>query len=100
MASCVGCKVIGDLESIDHLCIDPIHRIGLIHRRSIVSHWLGWRGQVNVLLDNCRRNSTSLSLLVGTTVDNFTVYIYQYMFESRLSERSTLPEFFLKNIYV
>ena len=21
-----------DLESIDHLCINPIHRIGLIHR--------------------------------------------------------------------
>ena len=25
-------KVIGDLESIDHLCINPIHRIGLIHK--------------------------------------------------------------------
>ena len=25
-------KVIRDLESIDHLCITPIHRIGLIHK--------------------------------------------------------------------
>ena len=24
-----------DLESIDHLCINPIHRIGLIHKCSI-----------------------------------------------------------------
>ena len=28
-------KVIRDLRSIDHLCINPIHRIGLIHIRSI-----------------------------------------------------------------
>ena len=27
---CLQC--IGDLESIDHLCINPIHRIGLIHK--------------------------------------------------------------------
>ena len=25
-------EVIRDLESVDHLCINPIHRIGLIHR--------------------------------------------------------------------
>ena len=25
-------KVISHLESIDHLCINPIHRIGLIHK--------------------------------------------------------------------
>ena len=25
-------QVITDLESIDHLCINPIHRIGLIHK--------------------------------------------------------------------
>ena len=31
-------KVIRDLESIDHLCINPIHRIGLIHKWSIDSH--------------------------------------------------------------
>ena len=30
--SCFVYKVIRDLESIDHLCINPIHRIGLIHK--------------------------------------------------------------------
>ena len=25
-------KVARDLESIDHLCINPIHRIGIIHK--------------------------------------------------------------------
>ena len=28
---CFVYKVIRDLKSIDHLCIDPIRRIGLIH---------------------------------------------------------------------
>ena len=32
MTSCFVCRVIRDLESICHLCIDPIHRIGLIHK--------------------------------------------------------------------
>ena len=32
-------KVIRDLESIDHLCIDPIRRIGLIHKWSIDSRY-------------------------------------------------------------
>ena len=31
MTSCFVFEVIRDLESIDHLCINPIHRIGLIH---------------------------------------------------------------------
>ena len=31
-ASCFVYKVIRDLESIDHLCINPIRRIGLIHK--------------------------------------------------------------------
>ena len=31
VASCFVYKVIRDLESIDHLCINPIRRIGLIH---------------------------------------------------------------------
>ena len=31
VTSCFVYKVIRDLESIDHLCINPIHRIGLIH---------------------------------------------------------------------
>ena len=30
--SCFVYKVTRDLESIDHLCINPIHRIGLIHK--------------------------------------------------------------------
>ena len=32
VTSCFVCRVIRDLESICHLCIDPIHRIGLIHK--------------------------------------------------------------------
>ena len=28
-------QIIRDLESIDHVCINPIHRIGLIHKLSI-----------------------------------------------------------------
>ena len=35
-------KVIRDLESIDHLCINPIHRIGLLHKWFIDSHELKW----------------------------------------------------------
>ena len=31
-------KIINDLESIDHLCINPIRRIGLILKWSIDSH--------------------------------------------------------------
>ena len=31
VASCFVNKVIMDLSSLDHLCINPIHRIGLIH---------------------------------------------------------------------
>ena len=32
VTSCFVYKVIRDLESIDHLCINPFHRIGLIHK--------------------------------------------------------------------
>ena len=32
VTSCFVYKVIRDLESIDHLCIIPIHRKGLIHK--------------------------------------------------------------------
>ena len=32
VASCFVYKVIRDLESIDHLCINPFRRIGLIHK--------------------------------------------------------------------
>ena len=34
VTSCFVYKVIRDLESIDHLYINPIHRMGLIHKRS------------------------------------------------------------------
>ena len=61
-------KIIRDLESIDHLCINPIHRIGLIHKWAIDSHMLKWSVHVSVLLSNCKQSITSLSLLVGTTV--------------------------------
>ena len=36
--SCFVYKVITDLESIDHLCINPINRIGFIHTRSVDLH--------------------------------------------------------------
>ena len=32
VTSCFVYKVIRDLESTDHVCINPIHRIGLIHK--------------------------------------------------------------------
>ena len=32
VTSCFVYKVIRNLELIDHLCINPIHRIGLIHK--------------------------------------------------------------------
>ena len=38
VASCFVYKVIRDVESIDHLCINPIRGIGLIHKWSIDSH--------------------------------------------------------------
>ena len=38
LTSCFVYKVIRDLESIDHLCINPILQIGLKHKWSIDSH--------------------------------------------------------------
>ena len=61
-------KVIRDLESIDHFCINPIRRIGLIHNCSLDLRQLKWNVQVNVLLYSCKQNISSLSLLSGTTV--------------------------------
>ena len=69
MTACFVYKVIKDLESINHLCINLIRRIGLIHKRSIDSRKEKWSVQVNVSLNNCKQTITSLSLLVGTTVD-------------------------------
>ena len=56
------------LRMIDHLCINSIHRIGLIPKCSIDSHALKWSVQVYNLLNNCKQNTTSLSLLAGRTV--------------------------------
>ena len=65
---CLFTKLLETLESIDHLYINPIHRIGLIHKLSLDSRKLKWSAQVNVLLYDCKQNITALSLLVGTTV--------------------------------
>ena len=51
-----------DLESIYHLCINPIHRIGLIHKWSIDSRKQKWSVQVKVSLNNCKQSITSRSL--------------------------------------
>ena len=42
MTSCFAYKVIRDLESIDHLFINPICRIGLINKQSFDSRYLKW----------------------------------------------------------
>ena len=68
MTLCFVYKFIRDLESIDHLCINPIHRIGLIHKLSIDSGKLKLNAKVNVLLSMSKQVITSLSLLAGTTV--------------------------------
>ena len=64
-------KFIRDLKSIDYMCINPILRIGLIHKRSIDSRLLKWSVQVTVMfhLTIVNKKITSLSLLVGITVD-------------------------------
>ena len=54
VTSCFVYNVIRDLYSIDHLCISPYLRIGLIY---------------HILLSNYKQKLMSLSLLVGTTVD-------------------------------
>ena len=76
MNSCFVCKVIKDIESI-----------GEVYK-------------LMFLLGNYRQGMISLSLLVGRTVDIFTAYIFKHMFESRMSERSTLPESFLNKTYM
>ena len=53
--SCFVYKVIWDLESIDHLCINPFRRIWLIHKWSLDPRTPKWTVQVNVLLNNCKQ---------------------------------------------
>ena len=68
VTSCFVYKVISNLESIDHWCINPIRRIGLIHERSTDSCCPKWSVQVNISLNNCKENMTSLSLLADRTI--------------------------------
>ena len=67
LTSCFVYKVIRDVKSKGHLCINPtqdrintqvIYRFGL----------LKWSVHVSVLLSDCKQIITSLSLLIGTTV--------------------------------
>ena len=51
-------KVIRDLWSIDHLCINPILWIGLIHKWSIDWHQLKWSVRILVLLSNCKQRKS------------------------------------------
>ena len=55
MTSCFVYKFIRDLESINHLCINPILRIGLIHKCFFDLHELKLSVQVNVLFNNCKQ---------------------------------------------
>ena len=73
VTSCFVYKVIRDLESIDHVYINPIRRIGLIHTWSVDSRYLKLIVKVNVLLNNCKQNTTSLSLLVGIIVPRLSL---------------------------
>ena len=70
-------NVIRDLDSIYHLCINPIRRIGLIHKWSIDLCYLKWSVHVSVLLSNCKQSitCTSLSLLAGTTVTYIILFL-------------------------
>ena len=77
VTSCFVYKVIRDIESIDHLCINPILWIGLIYKWSIDSCMLKWSVHISVLLGNRKQGITSLSPLVGTTVPVYWIYIIQ-----------------------
>ena len=79
MTSCFVYKVIRDLELIDHLCINPILRMGLIHKLSIESYWLKRSVYVIVLLNNSKRNTSSLSLLAGRTVHVTVRYLMHFL---------------------
>ena len=62
-------KVNRDIESIDNLCINPIPRdrinTQVIYRFTLAKA----ECKSHVLLNNCKQNITSLSLLVGITVN-------------------------------
>ena len=79
VTSCFVYKVIRDLESIDHVYINPIRKIGLIHTWSVDSRYLKLIVKVNVLLNNCKQNTTSLSLLVGIIVPRLSLTKWKSM---------------------
>ena len=66
MTSCFVYKVIRDIESIDHLCINPI-------RDYIDSRQLKWSVQGNISLNNSKQNMTSLSPLASRTETNCVI---------------------------
>ena len=66
VTSCFVYKVIMDLSSIDHLCINPILPIGLALAQVDCTS--------SILLNNCKQNNTSLSFLVCTTVVSATYF--------------------------
>ena len=68
MTSCFVYKVIRDLESIDHLCINPIHRIGVYASDLSVRIILIGVYKLFFYLTICKQNTTSLSLFAGRTV--------------------------------
>ena len=70
--TCFVYKDIRDLQSIDHLCIDPILWIGSIHACSIDSRYLKWSVKLVVYLTIVDK-LTPLSLSVGTTVNRVFV---------------------------
>ena len=78
MTSCFVYKVIRDLESIDHVYINPIRRVGLMHTCSVDSRYLKLIVKVNVSLNNCKQNTTSLLLLAGRIV--YRVYKHTLFF--------------------
>ena len=56
------------LQSYQGLRIDRSLEQDRINTLSVDSHQPKWSVKVNVLLNNCKQNTTSLSLLAGTTV--------------------------------
>ena len=56
VTSCFVYNVIRDLESIYHVFINPICRIGLINKRPFNSRYLKWSVHNSVILSNCKQN--------------------------------------------
>ena len=88
MTSCFVYKVIRDLESIYHLCINPIRRIGLIHKRYFDTRVSSSKVYTIVLyLAIVITKYTSLSFLVGTTV----IASFFLKIETSFKENNLLP---------